>query len=330
LGKVNYSIFSIDGEASTFLAVDNDGYLYSNGVATHGRDMTIQIKATSIEDNTFTILSNSIQVIFQGDDSSIASLKFINGDEDVGVNFGTHKISAMPYIVSAYDQFNVLIPEPKIAFYLIGAPSFVNIDRYGYLDVNAVNINSYVNTSFQLIARSTYNSDVTISMNINLVIADFTSSEYYKFDANTGTLLGFQPKFYSYLVNQQGNITLPSTINDTSVVKISDSLFKDIKELKTIILPSTITSIGNFCFQDCSNLTSITINSNPSVGGSAFTTGGSTTIVINDQSFVTTLSAKFLQMNIVTGSYSVSLGGSYQVSHSYDYISTVNFSTSAI
>jgi hypothetical protein len=295
------------------------------------RSLTCQIKATAVEDNTFSVMSDTLTVIFQGDDSCISSLRFINGDSNVNVNIQTHFQSNMPYIVSAYDENGTLIPNPKLTFYLIGAPTFVNIDQYGYLDVNASNIASYSNLNFQVIARSKIKTDITVALDVNLVIADFRNNDYYKFDANTGTLLGLQPKFYSYLVNQAGILSLPNNIESTPITKIADGVFQGIKELKEIVLPNTITSIGNNEFLNCSGLSKITFNSDMTIGASALSTGTATNYVLTNQNLANHINTNYLP-TIVSADYNVTRTAGDQnqgvVTHTYSGIPTPAFSYS--
>jgi len=66
------------------------------------------------------------------------------------------------------------------------------------------------------------------------------------------------------------NITIPSSIDGHVVTKIGDNAFKD-KALTSVIIPNTVTSIGNFAFYYNTSLLSVTIpNSVTSIGDSAF------------------------------------------------------------
>ena len=52
------------------------------------------------------------------------------------------------------------------------------------------------------------------------------------------------------------SITIPS-----SVTSLGDECFKNCRSLTSITIPSSVTSLGNYCFDLCSGLTSITIPS---------------------------------------------------------------------
>lgn len=66
------------------------------------------------------------------------------------------------------------------------------------------------------------------------------------------------------------NITIPSSIDGHAVTKIGDNSFKD-KALTSVVIPNTVTSIGNFAFYYNTSLLNVTIpNSVTSIGDSAF------------------------------------------------------------
>ncbi len=67
-----------------------------------------------------------------------------------------------------------------------------------------------------------------------------------------------------------GVLEIPETINGKTVTKIDKSAFSSTK-FSEIKLPDTLTSIGDFAFSSCSNLTSITIPASvTSIGNSIF------------------------------------------------------------
>lgn len=59
--------------------------------------------------------------------------------------------------------------------------------------------------------------------------------------------------------------------NLSSIVQISEGVFKDCKYLYNVDLPSSITNIGDYAFQGCCHLTNINLPSSISfIGTSAF------------------------------------------------------------
>ena len=71
-----------------------------------------------------------------------------------------------------------------------------------------------------------------------------------------------------------------NTIIPSSVTSIGESAFYDCSSLTSITIPNSVTSIGNFAFSGCSSLTSITIpNSVTSIGDKAFSYCSSLTTI---------------------------------------------------
>ncbi len=57
-------------------------------------------------------------------------------------------------------------------------------------------------------------------------------------------------------------IKIPSTYNGVPVTKIADEAFGNLLDLKHVIIPESIVSVGNAAFKDCFNLISVTILGN--------------------------------------------------------------------
>ena len=75
--------------------------------------------------------------------------------------------------------------------------------------------------------------------------------------------------------SKSGDLIIPSTIsyNGTtySVTSIGEYAFMDCSNLTSVTIPNSVTSIGNYAFYECSNLTSVTIpNSVTYIGNYAF------------------------------------------------------------
>lgn len=68
-----------------------------------------------------------------------------------------------------------------------------------------------------------------------------------------------------------GELTVPDTIHDHDVVAIDSNAFRDCINLKSVVLPETLTRIGSSAFADCIALESITLPSSlKNIGESAF------------------------------------------------------------
>jgi hypothetical protein len=169
--------------------------LYSTGAATAGQTIITKIKATASDDSTYEVISDDITVTIIPDVSQTASLRFISSFNDAIVNYHSSWISQMPFIASAYDQNNILIPNPQVTYYLVDNPNYVSIDSYGYLHVNSNNISTHTDATFDVYARSKDCPDVSISLVMKIVIMDTLSNELYNYDRTFGKIVSLKPKF---------------------------------------------------------------------------------------------------------------------------------------
>ena len=100
---------------------------------------------------------------------------------------------------------------------------------------------------------------------------------YYNLNLENKTAsVTFQGDMPSYYNNEySGAIVIPETViaggTRYSVTSIGDYCFYDCSSLTSITIPNSVTSLGNYCFNRCSSLTSITIpNSVTSLGEYCF------------------------------------------------------------
>ena len=94
---------------------------------------------------------------------------------------------------------------------------------------------------------------------------------YYNFSGSTATVTFQTDSYNSY----SGDVVIPESVeyngSTYSVTSIDNYAFKFCSDLTSVNIPNSVTSIGNYAFNGCSGLTSITIpNSVTSIGGSAF------------------------------------------------------------
>lgn len=78
------------------------------------------------------------------------------------------------------------------------------------------------------------------------------------------------------------NIPTTTTINGTkySVTSIGNYAFENCSSLQSVTIPNSVTSIGKEAFFKCENLQSVTINGNPKIGNGAFL-GTQATVTMN-------------------------------------------------
>ncbi|MDO5329550.1 MAG: leucine-rich repeat protein [Coriobacteriia bacterium] len=77
-----------------------------------------------------------------------------------------------------------------------------------------------------------------------------------KTDAD-GIINGYTRKY-----NNEYDLKIPYTINALDIIGIADSVFKNDKNIRSVDIPETITSIGAGAFSGCTNLIKFIINSN--------------------------------------------------------------------
>ena len=104
---------------------------------------------------------------------------------------------------------------------------------------------------------------------------------YYKYqNNNTELAVSYHGKGISDVIidnsnRYSGNVTIPESVTYNgrtySVTSINEYAFYGCSDLTSVIIPNSITSIGDYAFRNCSGLTSVTIpNSVISIGSQAF------------------------------------------------------------
>ncbi len=86
----------------------------------------------------------------------------------------------------------------------------------------------------------------------------------YKLENGTLTITGCDPK-------PTGDLIIPDTIDGFPVTSIGNYAFWYCTDLTRVTIPDSVTSIGTFAFEGCASLTSVTLpNSVTSIGKGAF------------------------------------------------------------
>ncbi|EHJ02117.1 Ig domain protein group 2 domain protein [Clostridium sp. DL-VIII] len=122
--------------------------------------------------------------------------------------------------------------------------NIVTVDGNGNLDAVGVG-------KVQVTCRATDGSNVSATCNIVVI----NNQSVINFDADTGTIIGYDPGPYTEAV-------IPSTIDGVKVTTIGDKAFADCNTLTSITLPDTIKSINDYAFSGCTALTSINLPKN--------------------------------------------------------------------
>jgi hypothetical protein len=82
---------------------------------------------------------------------------------------------------------------------------------------------------------------------------------YYNFNGDEAEVTYRSTSYNSYT----GDVVIPESVvynaNTYSVTSIGDFAFNDCSGLTSVTIGNSVTSIGNYAFDDCSGLTSVTI-----------------------------------------------------------------------
>ena len=120
---------------------------------------------------------------------------------------------------------------------------------------------------------SAVNSAAPMSVGSEIIISKGSSKGVYVVTSSEYATVSYR----SSGKKSVGKVKIPATVADGSgcrytVTQISANAFKGNKKLKSVVIPSTVTEIGQGAFKNCSNLSDIKIygKSMKTVGGSAF------------------------------------------------------------
>ena len=121
----------------------------------------------------------------------------------------------------------------------------------------------------------------------------------------------------------KGDVVIPSKITynsiDYDVTMVHDNAFNESNELTTVVLPNSITGLGNCAFKECTGLTSITIPEGvTTIGDNAFYNCTSLkSIVWNAKDCVNTKSSSFFHNKLLANIQSITFGSEVEVIPAY-------------
>ena len=102
---------------------------------------------------------------------------------------------------------------------------------------------------------------------IEIIKLQETIQDFFMFDELTQTIVGINPKYLTpdkkQIIDNEilKRVVIPEKINDKQILKIGDSAFKEITNLKSIYIPEGITTIENDAFSGCALLETIVLPS---------------------------------------------------------------------
>ena len=241
-----------------------DDSTYTSTKPTDAGTYTIKANINAIRDysagsctSTFTISKANINpsvTIEDWNEGDTASNPSVNG------NLGNGIITYMYKVSSADDSTYTSTKPSNAGTYTVRATIWQTNNYNGATCTATFTINSSANP---LIAK--YN--VTSTAN---------ATQLYYYGSSTSPFSSMEidgikmPVNVSYTFDTTGEHTVKFTLSN-GITSISNYTFWNCSELTSIIIPDSITSIGDSAFYNCSGLTSITIpNSVTSIGQSAF------------------------------------------------------------
>ena len=238
--------------------------------------ITIPNSVTSIGAGAFQGCSRLTSIIIPNSVTSIGSQVFLgcSGLTSVVIPNGVTSIERSAF-ASCSGLTSITIPNSVTS---IGAAAFQGCSRLASITIpnsvtsfgdNAFNGCSGLETVINL-------SNLTFSKgSTDYGYVAYYANELYNFPnaSKEGDYIFCKPNNVNTLFYYLGNkteLTLPADYKGESYV-IGENVFKDNKTITCIIIPNSVTSIGNGAFNNCLGLTSITIpNSITSIGEQAF------------------------------------------------------------
>jgi hypothetical protein len=243
--------------------------------------LTIGSGVTSMADNAFDYcenvtsltISDGVTTIGKGAFETYSSLTSVVIPSSV-TSIGENAFNKCPQLSS------VVIRSPSLTTY--GSQAFDENKDGRNIFVPAANLNAY-RTGWTTYANDIigYNGTCGATGNeSNLIWAlDGESSNCTLYIGGTGAMKDY---LYDQLSEREwhGSVgSIKSIVIGEGVTSIGNYSFRECTNLTSATIPNSVTSIGNSSFSGCNYLTSVTLNSNPQIQPNAFP--GTATVTMN-------------------------------------------------
>jgi hypothetical protein len=104
--------------------------------------------------------------------------------------------------------------------------------------------------------------EFSVTKKVTFNIHDIFYSSLYTLNEAGNEIVSLRPDFDDVLKQNSGELIIPKYINGKIIDSLSENLFMDDIYLKSVILPSSIKTVGKKAFFGCENLTNLEVNSN--------------------------------------------------------------------
>jgi hypothetical protein len=220
----------------------------ANGFEESGLEIITLPKLTRVTQQCFANARKLQTVIIGSKEYPVTYIHSDNSTGDYAITSGTGKLTPF-YYCSALKKVVFVTANGSLSDITLSNGNYVGTKSSSFATANIYNITT--NSIFQFIADS-YS-----------LIED--SNFKYEVSDDEATITAYK--------GTATEVEIPSTINGAIITKIDSSVFynSSVKaEITSVNLPNTVTSLGDSCFENCTNLASINIPNVTSLGAYCF------------------------------------------------------------
>ena len=271
--------------------------------------VTIPNSVTSIGYAAFASCSSLTSVTIPNSVTSIGDYAFDGCSSLTSVTINSGAIVSKDY---SYDSNISHIFGSKVTEYIIGE-SVTSIGESAFYDCSSLTSVTIPNSVTSIGSSAFYGCSSLTKTNYTGDIADWCNIKFGSSSAN--------PMYYShnFYINDQ---EIKDLVIPESVTSIGDRAFYSCSSLTSVTIGESVTSIGYYAFRNCSSLTSVTIpNSVTSIGDDAFYECSSLTSVTIGESVTSIGDDAFYGCSSLT---SVTINSNAIVSKAYSYDSNIS------
>ena len=225
-----------DIKADTWVRIEGRNTVLESGFIPSYRSITVYGYSGSTAEeyvNSFNASSTGKKHIFKAIDEFVKVTKITLNKESLELNkFGTFKLTATVEPENATHK--------DLIFKSMDS-GIAAVDNYG-------NITAVSQGTVEIAVSSTDGAKAVCTVKVT----DDSSVSDYFFDETTGTITGYR--------GTDKNLVIPAEINGFAVINIANGAFKDNNKIRSVVMPSTLKSIGDEAFDSCRLLDRVEFN----------------------------------------------------------------------